>query len=455
MLALTFLNGTPIARAQLLWHVTHTDSWVSPSGHLDSLVCFTSVSCKGNICTAAAIVTTDPNQYVDKRLTMFRSEDGGASWKEQSFDIQYPMWLTNFGFTKVQQVDPLCAVGIADNGFVVKTTDGGQSWKLMPFPVQHQLADIDFSDSLTGIVVGIELDSEIFTTTDGGNTWTDRTKPGYYNLCSCRSFGHGEFRFFRYGRGQIYTTYDNFQTVDSTALIFDSVSDPKYYNDLVNCTFTAGDTILAYGRHWPSDTVDPSGGYGMIMRSTDGGKSWEQPFVFPTIKINDVTMTTDLDRDTIYAGGFSNHNLLVSTDRGASWRCDTIVIDTSYTPFSCWGLTMTGDEHLVASFSPVTNHSFSILARSSSVLSHVDVVEKIQYYTYVYPNPADRMVHISSIDRSNPYHVFDILGREVAQGVLSAEGTADLDVSQMPAGVYEVLLQYYELECCAGKIIVR
>ncbi|MBS1902589.1 MAG: T9SS type A sorting domain-containing protein [Bacteroidetes bacterium] len=435
--------------------MTHSDSWVSSTGHLDSLICFTSLSCKGNNCTAGAIITTDPNHAVSKRLTIFRSNDGGVSWHEQPFQIQYPLFLTNSGITKIQQIDSLHAVGIADAGYVIRTTDAGITWRKLPFPVNRQLSDIDYSDSLTGIVVGVGLDSEVFTTTDGGSTWTDRTQPGYSYLCSCRSFGNGVFRFFRIGHGPIYTTRNNFKTVDSSKLIFDSLSDPKNHYDIENCTYTSGDTILAYGRLWPKDTVDIGGGYGLIMRSTDGGVTWEKPSIYPTSKISYVTKTTPLDRDTIYADGFSNFNILFSTDRGASWRSDTIIVDTSFSPSACWGLAMTGDGHPIASFSFDIFPRASILSRGRSGLSHVEVVEKIRYYTYCYPNPAHNVVHISSIDHSNRYGLYDIFGRVVARGVLSAEGTADIDVSHLPPGMYAVVLEYFDLQFCAGKIVVQ
>lgn len=441
-------------RAQSYWKVTHSDVWASMPDYVDSIICFTSVSCKGNVCTASGLVISDPVTGGYKRLTMFRSNDGGNTWNEQLFNAPYPLWLTNQGFHKVQQIDSLHAVAIADDGYVVRTSDAGNTWVQLQYPVHRELSDIDFSDSLTGIVIGIGLDSEVFTTSDGGTTWTDRTPPGTYQLGTCRSLGNGRFRFLQYGHGTIYRTNDNFQSVDTLPSVFDSISDPTYHNTIEHCTFSSGDTILAYGRDWPADTNDLSGGYGLIVRSVDDGNTWEKPFIYPTIKINDIRMTTALDRDTIYAAGFSNYHILKSIDRGATWECDTLIFDTGYMPFSCWGITMAPDGHPIGSFGYLIFPRSSVLVRGVDHLAKVDIVEKIQYYTYIYPNPASTLVKISSIDHSAPYRLIDVLGNEVRRGVLSAEGAASINVSSLSSGVYELILDYYDLTFCAGNVMV-
>ncbi|HYM20176.1 MAG TPA: T9SS type A sorting domain-containing protein [Candidatus Kapabacteria bacterium] len=441
------------AKAQVVWNVTHSDDWWSASGNLDSNICFTSVSCNGDNCTAAGRLVADPNNIPEASIVIYRSNDGGKSWERQPFDIPFIGQTINHGITKLVQIDSLNVVGIADLGYVIRTTDGGQSWHKQTPPVYRNLIDIDFSTPSTGIVLGAGFDSLIFTTTDGGATWINRTISGS-DFYSCRSFGSGAFRFYKYGHGPIYTTRDNFKTIDSSKEIFDSITDHGYHYLLMNCTYTAGDTILAYGKFWPKDTVDPFGGYGMIMRTTNGGNSWEKPFIYPTIKIGQVDQTTTLDRDTIYAAGLENYNFLRSTDRGATWQCDTILMDTSYNPYTCWGLTITGDGHPVASFSYIPIQYSSVLTRGEFVKSHVDVIEKIVYNTRIYPNPTSGKVNISSIVGSDPYRLVDIFGREVMSGKLSDQGTTTLDVSSLSQGMYELILYHFDLRFSAGKIVV-
>jgi photosystem II stability/assembly factor-like uncharacterized protein len=443
------------AKGQIIWKVTQSGDWVSPTKHLDSNVCFTAVSCSGNDCTAAGIVIRNPNSSPDKRIVLYRSYDAGKTWKEQSCNIVFVSQLTNNGITKLKQIDSLNVVGIGDLGYVIRTTDGGISWRKQTPPVYRNLIDIDFSDSQTGIVLGGGLDSLIFTTTDGGVTWTNHTIPGN-NFYSCRSFGHGKFRFFEYGHGPIFTTVDNFATLDTSSLIFDQSTDPKYRHLLMRCTYTDGDTILAYGKFWSSvsDTVGLYDGFGMIMRTINGGKSWEKPFIWPTEVISQVDKTTPLERDTIFAAGQSNSYYLISTDRGASWQADTVLVDTSYQPYECFGLSITGDGHPVASWSYTPVQYSSLLTRGEFGKSHVEVLEKIIYYTRVYPNPASNSIKISSIDRNDPYWVIDIFGRELLSGKLSDQGTTSVDISSLPQGLYQLIFKHYGTSFAVGNIIV-
>lgn len=53
----------------------------------------------------------------------------------------------------------------------------------------------------------------------------------------------------------------------------------------------------------------------MVLRSVDGGKHWESPYVYPTSIMSQIECSTPLDRDTVYAGGQSNCFMLISLER--------------------------------------------------------------------------------------------------------------------------------------------
>jgi hypothetical protein len=451
---LSLLAFVPGANGQVIWKLKHSDVWKSTDSTIDSSICFTSVSCSGNNCTAAGIVIKGLN-YDIKRITFYRSTDAGISWKEQSKPISLPPIITNFGITKMQQIDSLNVVGIGDLGVVVRTFDGGKTWEKQNQPNSGRIIDVHFSDPLTGIIaIADTTGNNIVTTSDGGKHWIIAPFGGTY-LEQCHSYGNGKFRLFKRGHGPIYTTYDNFKTIDSTLPVFDSLSDPKNRYLLVYCTFSEGDTILAYSKYWPKDTNNIFGGYGLIMRSIDGGNHWEHPFIYPTIQISQVDYTTRLDRDTICASGISNYNFLISTDRGATWNVDTIKIDTNYLPNACFGLTMTGDGHPIGIFAPAPFVSQSILTRGEFVKSHVEAIERIMYYTYLYPNPTSGLLTIESIDKSNaPIRIIDIWGREIMHGVLSDQGKLTLDFSKLSKGVYDVLLNHFGKVFSVGKVAV-
>src|SRR5258708_10781032 len=112
LVALSLLAIVPEAGAQILWKLKHSDVWNGPDSTIDSSIFFSSLSCSGSNCTAAAIAIGGEHNDV-KRITFFYSNDGGISWHEQPCSIPLPL-ITNSGITKLQQIDSLNVVGIGD-----------------------------------------------------------------------------------------------------------------------------------------------------------------------------------------------------------------------------------------------------------------------------------------------------------------------------------------------------
>jgi photosystem II stability/assembly factor-like uncharacterized protein len=57
-------------------------------------------------------------------------------------------------------------------GFIVKTTDGGATWTSSPLPTSVSVKKVQFTDNLTGYIIGGNNASGVlFKTTDGGKNW--------------------------------------------------------------------------------------------------------------------------------------------------------------------------------------------------------------------------------------------------------------------------------------------
>ena len=56
----------------------------------------------------------------------------------------------------------------------------------------------------------------------------------------------------------------------------------------------------------------------------------------------------------------------------------------------------------------------------------------------IYPNPASSSITITSTEAGSIVHLLDILGREVMQGTVPANGPLTLDVGSLPAGMYYI-----------------
>jgi len=424
------------ASAQFLWQVQHSDF----DGRY--YYAFDAVSSSGNNYTVAGELFDTVNQKIIRMC--WRSNDGGLIWQMQDPKLPpYSGTLPPFGFkyfSTIQQIDSLNAVAAGDAGLLIRTFDGGKTWEKQDTKTSGTIRDINFSDSLNGILLSQENNGvviadgiiTIHTTTDGGRNWDtakfNHNRNAYSDFVSCKAFGNGKYRLFRSYLGIVYTTLDNWNSIDTTKPIFDTAN--KYYQ-IVHCNLSSGDTILAYGA---------LNGVGILIRSTDAGASWSNP-VMPNGKISAINHMTSLDRDTVLAGGVSNNKIILSTDRGISWRVDSLLLDTSYLAYSNNGIAWSENGRPIAIFAPQTVPGIpSIMIRENSIKSHVETIDISFEKVYLYPNPASSFVNIFSVDGSSPIIIMDVLGREVLRGFTTPQGNLKLDVSSLPLGIYDVLL---------------
>jgi photosystem II stability/assembly factor-like uncharacterized protein len=440
-IAILLLVLSSRAEAQYAWTMTNADT---VSSYYNA---YTALSCHGDNCTAVG--TKYKVRY--EVVLFWRSNDGGITWK-----VQDPgMVFTGNAFTGIQQIDSLNVVAIADSGLILRTFDGGATWEKQNCNTMHTLYDVHFSDPLTGIVVSTGP-IPIHTTTDGGKHWTDA--PFADNITdltffkNCYSYGNGKFRAFRNIRGPIYTTTDNWHTIDSTKQLVDTVNDPEAscYN-FYHCNFTGGDTMIAYGLYYYY-CKDP---LALIIRSTDAGKTWSKTFDYFG-PIGTVDAMSRADRDTILAGGFGKRDYLLSTDNGITWSNQNLPVpNTTYEPDVCISIDWASNGHPVAAFKgdnyPV---EASIIIRGDRITDHVDSYENIVWNTYIYPNPATTEINITTPDISRPVHIYDILGREVMRNMTSTEGKVKLDITNVMPGIYSVVLDHDGKMLSIGKVVV-
>ncbi|MEP7234019.1 MAG: T9SS type A sorting domain-containing protein [Ignavibacteriota bacterium] len=451
------------ADAQFVWQVAHTDF----DGRFD--YCFEVLSCNGETCTIAGSLVDEQEHTITR--VFWRSTDNGISWKLQNPDLPVD---TNFDhlnfFTKIQQIDPLHAVAIGvrwdvdtvrngafgDSALILMTSDAGTSWIEQSLPFSGIARYVQFSDSMTGILCIQENEGpsigggrkNIFTTRNGGKNWALKSFTG--NIVECRSDGGDAFRIFTTPNGRIYSTKDNWNTIDSTNLILDPASFPDskdYY--LIHCNFSGGDTILAYGLIVNQERE------AVIIRSTNRGISWESPIQFHQ-SLPYIDFMTSLDRDTVLAAGTNLNNILMSTDRGTTWRVDSLIIDTAYSVIAPRGLefTMSGIPLAIYSYSDIGYSIPSILLRGLKSKSGVENTSKLSYRHRIFPNPASNTLYIASVENPKPYWIVDMLGRTKLSGETRDHSVLNVDISSLPTGVYEVLSVGVYGKMSIGKLMV-
>jgi len=430
------------ASAQLSWNVTYTNE---DSSYYYS---FTSISCIRNICTVASIATN--KNTLLRTVIFFRSIDGGLMWERQDPGLRRRKESQD-NFTSIEQIDSLHAIATgADSGLIVSTSDGGKTWLRRDCKTSSRMTDIFFSDTLIGIAISSDS-NQIHITSDGGKSWIEPLfqKNG---ISQCYSYGKGRFRVFDRSNSIIYTTDDNWNTVDSTKPIFSSMPDSiRIRLNPTNCNFTSSDTILAFGNYFPPDNSQE---IGLIVRSTNGGTSWEPPIFIPFTRW--IEYSTLLNRDTIYAGGVTDGSFVISTDKGVSWRRDKIILDTNIFLFpSITGIALANETIPIMTISETdVDGSTGAIVRGFYSPARVESYERIIYNTHVYPNPTFSDLNIISIDALRPIYIFDMLGREVMQGKTNDQGKLTLDVSKLPPGIYVVQLNHFGKMLPIGKVSI-
>ncbi len=431
------VTGYP-SHAQYRWHIVH-------SNHIDTdYYGIQAMSCHGENCSVlyekwASINPSNLNE-------IFHSSNGGLTWDSISSG-ELPQRIITWNSTgnlpmyAIEQIDSVNAIAVGDADITIWTSDNWSTWRIdtLNFAPVIELGDDTQAIGFTGVNFvnlaegalydgGDGLD---FFTVDSGKSWTKQTGDIYPS-------GPGMFRQYIPARNfydpapdpdTILTTYDNWNTADTATF---SWNGPFLTESLARGTFMVGggDTLFSLAYRHDSTGVNQ---IATLVRSTDLGKNWTE---LPVPRTNRMTWTiaSPLDQQTIViAGRDSTGEILISSDRGASWVLDTVPLDNGMPYWLITSVAVTGSGRVIASIVPdnlVLSSSF--LAYLEKVPSSVSTPEISHETSTIFPNPATNEIKISSDDGS--ISISDPLGRSYE---VKRNGNT-LDVSALPAGVYFV-----------------
>ena len=270
--------------------------------------------------------TDDQHGWISGQDSLIlHTADGGKTWEKQESNAVFedrdgskqPLFL--FGLYALDQ-DHAWAVG--DRSILSSTTDGGKTWRARKVGMEADLSggeslaaadpvfyDVKFTDVQHGWIVG-EF-GKIMHTEDGGETWSEQEKSlmegtGIFDLLDLPTLYGVHMTSAQEGaaagiEGHIARTRDGgqrwaFDTVEAEP----PVIDPLFrVVELADGSGWAGGAAGEVVRREPGETTwkraklgqdvltwlrgisfsDPQhgwlvGGYGLIYRTTDGGKSW-------------------------------------------------------------------------------------------------------------------------------------------------------------------------------------
>ena len=241
----------------------------------------------------------------------FLSTDGGKTYSYiGNVDYGYELGVS------IDIINDNTIIIGGNDGYIAKTTDAGASWDTLNIGHGQKINIVDFVDANTGYVFGYY--GQWMKTIDGGTNFTpllDWPQVSFWGLALPEE---NKIVLSTYAGGELATSIDGGLTWDYPNNYATQVSENLY-----ECEFFDANTGLA------------GGGYGTLIRTTDGGDTWtaiESPMALVANKhINAIHV---YDATTAFAGGSSGY-LMKSVDGGLTWT-DTKV--NSSTVYDIWAL---------------------------------------------------------------------------------------------------------------------
>ncbi|QZZ21244.1 photosynthesis system II assembly factor Ycf48 [Leptothermofonsia sichuanensis E412] len=241
--------------------------------------------------------TADPQHgwLVGTNSTLMETMDGGSTWEPRSLDLEQTYRLSSISFS-------------GDEGWVagqpsilLHTTDGGKSWSRVPL-----------SEKLPGApntVVALGPESAemttsvgaIYRTDDGGRSWKAMVEEAVGVVRNISRSADGKYVAVS-SRGNFYSTWEpgqsawqphnrnssrRVQNMGYTAdgqlwmlarggqIQFTDPDEPDTWKDPISPEFATSWGLLDLAYRTP-DEVWVSGGSGNLLRSLDGGVTWEK-----------------------------------------------------------------------------------------------------------------------------------------------------------------------------------
>jgi photosystem II stability/assembly factor-like uncharacterized protein len=273
--------------------------------------------------------------------TVLHTEDGGKSWVHQGSGTDYT--LTSITFTDTQN-----GWAVGDGGTIIHTEDGGKSWMKQKCPVDYYLMGACFVNDQQGWAV-TEW-TTILHTEDGGKNWEVQFRGAEDYILKSVSFcdplngwAVGEY-------GYTYHTSDGGLTWEhqagSFALseeVFELVGENTLFNAFAVDPMTAWAVgIDGYvtktidgGATWQKVTANVPktqlfgiatdgkgtviiGGSGLLIVSSDGGRSFCDPKINPPVKYGWMYGIAQRGTEGFVAVG-SESWIYLSGNKGGSW----------------------------------------------------------------------------------------------------------------------------------------
>ena len=240
---------------------------------------------------------------------IWHTKDGGNTWVTQNSGLQKALFRIKFLNNNI-------GYAVGGEGTVIHTNDGGVTWGNQESKTKNQLFDLCFINENKGFVVG-EFGTILYTK-DGGKNWNtfstgeDIILNGIDFINEEEGIVVGEFGNILYTKdgGKTWGKIMGGEKVTEIAELAEALP------TLNSVSFLDSNYGVAVG-------ID-----GYILRTTNGGKSWER---ISNKRKNHLFRVKARD-GFFYAVGL-NGTVLLSTDKGKTWEFDGPGGDLSFSWF--------------------------------------------------------------------------------------------------------------------------
>ena len=284
---------------------------------------------QGNGAHGFAFPTQKDGWFVGDAGTIMRTPDGGATWSPQRSGTSNPLRGVAF-------VDAKTGYVVGASGTVLRTANGGSTWTRRRTHTTLDLAGVAFADRRSGLVVGEQ--GLILSTANGGQTWQRRRfRKGAATLNAIARWGT-RWAWAAGDQGTILRTGNGGLTWQrqKTGLGIDY--------DVVDVAFTSRSEGWALANY-----VSEESRVGVLLHTTDGGSAWRVQSWRPDAAVAAFSsLAFDSsgrfgvivgERDDEPDGVADGPMVLRTTDGGGSWQ---YVTSGSLEPVDAVGITPQG-----------------------------------------------------------------------------------------------------------------
>lgn len=349
-----------------------------------------------------------------------KTTDAGLTWSYNNIGDSY-YWLSSLwasSKTTLHILGSRTAYFPYDSVFIFKSTDAGESWSISYRDLAKHLNSLFFLDSLNGFAIGYDMltgGAFILKTTDAGDSWAlDQTFHGYVIRAI---FFTDPLTGYIAGDNIIMKTSDGGVSWETQTVS----------GDIYSLWFIDSSTGFACGRD------------GFLMKTMDGGLNWSLIDLGSPFNFNGVTFQND---QTGYVYG-EYGMVYKTTDCGLTWNY--LHVNTNNTLESVC-ITESGTVYI--------SGTYGTLLTTGTSGQVVAVKEKLPFISdKAYPNPARDYFTLEMPKYSSDarYSIYNMNGQELISGKISNTKT-QINLSNFPKGVYFFRVIDQE-ETHSGKII--